>query len=152
MAWDEWEQIKAENATRMRLNQAGAESSGSGKGAQLKHDDKAWHDAAGVADDLRGRTKHAASKLGSAHDGIKNKYELEHYGVSTGTNGLDSIDALRSVLTSWEERLHAVAEECEQLVPHLRGTAADLTGADAKLKESFKNLEVPWLSGNEKGR
>jgi hypothetical protein len=61
MPWDEWEQLKASAAerhsTQMQLNQAPAERSGGGGGTEkLKHTDKPWTDAAGIADALRTST------------------------------------------------------------------------------------------------
>ncbi|MBC9714576.1 hypothetical protein H9Y04_18630 [Streptomyces sp. TRM66268-LWL] len=79
----------------MRLNRSGpSEAAGLG----LKHAAKPWNDAAGVADDLLTGTKNALRSLGGAHSGIKDRYELEHYGVSSGTMG--STVSTRSALCS----------------------------------------------------
>ncbi|MBG0853795.1 amino acid ABC transporter permease [Streptomyces spinoverrucosus] len=158
MAWDEWEQLKADagarGSTQMQLNQLGrADGSGEGPeggGERLKHSAKPWNDAAQVADELRISTNRVRARLDSTHGSIKNKYELEHYGVSTGTNGLDSIDVLRSVLTSWEERLEAVRDECETLGPKLRQTARDLGSTDVKVKTDVDSVNVG--SGDAKVR
>ncbi|MFJ4013544.1 amino acid ABC transporter permease [Streptomyces sp. NPDC090026] len=145
MAWEEeWAQLKSD--ARMRLagagDEVGAGSSGSGGTGSLKHVKKQWNDAAGVAGDLRTSMNTAMGKLGEGHDGVKNMYELEHYGVSTGTNGVDSFDTLRGVLESWEKRLEAIRDECEALEPALRKTGQELTGTDVKVRTSMESVKV----------
>ncbi|MFF2021449.1 hypothetical protein ACFVW2_06525 [Streptomyces sp. NPDC058171] len=106
----------------------------------MQHSRKPWHDAAGVAGELRTSTNQALVKLSTAHDGIAGSQA-----TSGGTEGLDSFAVLRTVLTSWEKRLEAVRDECESLGPALRRTASDLKGTDAAVKSELNSVRV----GNE---
>ncbi|MER6498968.1 amino acid ABC transporter permease [Streptomyces sp. NPDC001455] len=132
MAWDEWEQLKAQvverHTTDMHINSASvdggyARPSGGGSGTgTLKHRGGPWTKAAGTADDLQTGTITAKVELRSAHDGIVG-----------GLAGLSSLGALTSVLTSWDERLGRVREECSSLEPKLRQVAVDLAEVDAEV-------------------
>ncbi|MEV3874135.1 amino acid ABC transporter permease [Streptomyces sp. NPDC049906] len=144
MAWDEWEQLKTAAAERTgtRLNQAPVPGGGSGPAAVggLHHSGKPWQDAAGVADELRTSTNQTLEKLGTAHDGIAGAQ-----GASGGTEGLDSLVVLRTVLASWEKRLEVVRDECASLGPALRRTASDLKGTDSGVRSQLNSVRV----GNE---
>lgn len=120
----------ASNA-RMSLASAGGSSSGA-SGGDLKHSDRPWTTAAGVADALRTSTATAKSKLASAHEG-----------VAAGNEGLASVGVLTAVLTSWEDRLGAVRDECGSLAPKLRLTAKDLGEQDVKVKSSLQGIDAP---------
>ena len=131
MAWEEWEQLKASAAERqstgVQLNQLPANSGGSapsgrgnGGGDRLKHSAQPWNRAAKTADDLRISTNTTRTTLTTAHAG-----------VAGGLTGLASLAELKGVLTSWEERLGAVRDECESLEPRLRTVGKELVGVDA---------------------
>ncbi|GGT35248.1 hypothetical protein GCM10014713_31140 [Streptomyces purpureus] len=45
--------------------------------------------------------------------------------VTPGNEGLASVGVLKSVLTSWEERIGAVKDECGSPAPNLRLVARD---------------------------
>ncbi|MFG3528977.1 amino acid ABC transporter permease [Streptomyces sp. NPDC047917] len=121
MAWDEWEQAKAQVAerhtARLQLNSlpgegGHADPSGGGGGGgagTLRHKGGPWTKAAGTADGLQTGTITAKAELRKAHDG-----------TSGGLAGLSSLGALKSVLTSWDERLGRVRAECGSLEPKLR--------------------------------
>lgn len=137
MAWDEWEQLKAQaverHTTHMRINSfrredGYAEASGSGGGTgTLKHKGGPWTQAAGTADDLQTSTITAKVGLRRAHDGTVG-----------GLAGLSGLGALKSVLTSWDERLGRVREECSSLEPKLRQVAVGLAEVDAEVGDSAK--------------
>ncbi|WP_405193505.1 hypothetical protein [Streptomyces anulatus] len=110
-------------------NDAGAGSGGTGR---LKHSSGPWTSASGTADDLRTRAATSRSMLGRGHEG-----------VAAGAGGLGSAAALKSVLTSWEERLRAVRDECEQLKGLLLAVAKEMGESETGVKSSLKGVHVP---------
>ncbi|MFD9906341.1 amino acid ABC transporter permease [Streptomyces sp. NPDC059063] len=146
MAWDEWEQLKAEavarQSTQMQLNEApdgggSTDKGGSGTGS-LKHTRKPWTHAANVADELGTGTRRARAALHSAHGGVE-----------SGAEGLASLGALKAVLTSWERRMSAVRNECESLEPKLRRTARELGEVDVKVGAETDAVQVPGTRRGE---
>lgn len=153
MAWDEWEQIKAaaaeRHSTQMQLNQLPADLGGSaptggaktgtgGGSGTLLHSNGPWSRAAGTADDLKTRTESTKKSLQSSHTR-----------VSSGAAGLASLGALKTVLTSWENRLEAVRSECESLEPKLRAVARDMGETDSAVATKAHSVRV---SEGGKGR
>lgn len=141
MAWDEWEQLKADAAgrysTQMHLNQAPADQGNSGDGGgggagTLKHTGKPWTHAAGIAGDLRTSTAQAKTDLHSGHTG-----------VAAGSEGLASLSALQTVLTSWEKRLASVRDECDSLEPKLRRVAKEMGEVDVKVGAKGDAIHLP---------
>ncbi|MFH9135179.1 hypothetical protein [Streptomyces sp. NPDC017524] len=108
---------------------AGAGSGGTGK---LKYTKGPWTSASGTAGDLRTRAETSRSVLGRGHEG-----------VAAGLAGLSSVAALKSVLTSWEERLQAVRDECEQLKGNLLTVAKEMGESETGVKSSFAGVQVP---------
>jgi hypothetical protein len=135
MAWDEWEQLKAESArgaeARMSLASVAPErsggSSGTGGEGSLKHTGGPWTSASGAAGTLRTSTENSRSRLRPAHDG-----------VAAGAVGLASVAALTAVLKSWEERLAAVRGECDYLEGALSKVAKEMGETEIAVKNSFK--------------
>lgn len=141
MAWDEWEQLKsaARQSAGMQLDQvAGASGSpglptrGNGNKDDLKHSAAPWNRAAGTADSLRTSTNSTRTALSTAHAGM-----------AGGLAGLASLAELTSVLTSWEERLDAVRDECQTLGPKLRAVGKELIGVDARIAAATDSVPVP---------
>lgn len=141
MAWDEWEQLKADavgrHSTQMELNQAPADQGGSGSGSSgsagiLKHTSRPWARAAGTANDLKSSTAQAKTDLNSGHAG-----------VAAGSEGLSSLSALKTVLTSWEKRLAAVRDECDALEPKLLRVAKDMGEVDVKVGAKGDAVQLP---------
>ncbi|GGS24915.1 hypothetical protein GCM10010252_75010 [Streptomyces aureoverticillatus] len=141
MAWDEWEQLKAEavarQSTRTHLNEVpagdGDSVDGGGRGAgSLRHTRKPWTYAASVANDLSTGTKTVRSDLQAAHEGL-----------GRGAEGLSSLGALKAVLTSWERRLSSVRDECAALEPKLRSVAVELGEVDVKVGAETDSIQVP---------
>lgn len=127
MAWDEWDRLKASAAERhsaqMQLNQIPADQGGGGgtpaDGTGLKHSAAPWNRAASTAHELGVSTGTSKSTLTTGHAGM-----------AGGLEGLASLAELKSVLTSWEQRLKAVGDECNALEPALRKVPKDLGGVD----------------------
>lgn len=148
MAWDEWERLKAQvaerHATHTQINglqgeDSPADAAGGGGGTgTLKHKRGPWTKAAGTADDLQTSTITAKADLRRAHDG-----------TADGLAGLSSVGALKSVLTSWDERLGRVREECSSLEPKLRQVAVDVAEVDAEAGNRAKAVVVPGTRRGE---
>jgi hypothetical protein len=143
MGWDEWEQLKAGSAGRhsagTQLNQvpgepgSGANDAGGGGGAgRLRHSSHPWSRAATTAEDLHRSTSIAKTEL---HDA--------HAGPASGIEGLASLGALRSVLSSWEERLGSVTDECASLESELRRVSRDMGEVDVRVGAKADGAHVP---------
>ncbi|MEV4972599.1 hypothetical protein [Streptomyces scopuliridis] len=132
------ERGNAANA-RMSLASAGGSSNAAADG-DLKHTDRPWTTAAGVAEALRTSTATAKSKLSSAHAG-----------VAAGNEGLASASVLTSVLTSWEDRLGTVREECGSLAPKLRLVGKELGERDVTVKSSLQGIDTGIGASSDPG-
>ncbi|WP_159043909.1 hypothetical protein [Streptomyces sp. NRRL S-1521] len=66
-----------------------------------------------------------------------------HDGVASGSDGLTSVSALKTVLTSWEKRLAAVQDECDSLEPKLHRVAKELGEVDAKVGAKGDAIILP---------
>ncbi|MFJ7086383.1 hypothetical protein ACIQU8_24515 [Streptomyces griseus] len=125
-------------AMRLASSDAGTGAGGAGGAGNLRHSKGPWTSASGTADDLRTRTETSRSALGRGHEGVK-----------AGATGLSSAAALKTVLTSWEERLRTVRDECEQLKGTLLTVAKEMGETETAIKASFKGVRVP---GEEDGK
>ncbi|QGV78174.1 amino acid ABC transporter permease [Streptomyces ficellus] len=142
MAWDEWDQLKASAAERhsaqMQLNQLPADRGGSGGsgtpagGQDLQHSAKPWNSAATTAHELGVSTGTSKTSLGKGHAGM-----------AGGLEGLASLAELKTVLTSWENRLKSVADECDALEPKLRQVPKDLGGVDTATGAKADSVKTP---------
>ncbi|MFE7480556.1 hypothetical protein [Streptomyces sp. NPDC057552] len=104
---------------------------GTGGTGRLKHSKGPWVSASGTAGDLRTRAEKSRSALGPGHEGI-----------DAGAAGLSSVAALKSVLTSWEERLQAVRDECEQLKGTLLTVAGEMGETERAVDRSLKAVDT----------
>ncbi|MFC9425307.1 hypothetical protein [Streptomyces sp. NPDC056987] len=135
---DQWQQLldmagrSSDSSTNARMSLASVSAGDSGGDSDLRHSDGPWTKAAGVAEELRIRVTSAKSRLTSAHEG-----------AAAGTEGLASTGTLNSVLTSWEERLKAVQDECASLAPKLRLVAQGQGERNTEVKSSFAGLDRP---------
>lgn len=129
MAWDEWEQLKADAARRhserMRIDHL-ADPGGGGAGApsggsnpDLKASKGPWTKASGVAQDLRRATNSGLTELKIAHEGVMG-----------ATEGFTSTAALHEILGTWEKRLTSVRNECDRLHGALARTGRDFGEID----------------------
>ncbi|MFD7286017.1 hypothetical protein [Streptomyces sp. NPDC059863] len=142
---ESWRQLidltgqEGDSAAKARMSLASAGGSGNAASeGDLKHTDRPWTTAAGVAEDLRTSTATAKSKLSSAHAG-----------VAAGVEGLTSAGVLTSVLTSWEDRLGTVRDECGSLAPKLRQVGKDLGERDTKVRSSLQGIDTPSVPGEK---
>ncbi|MEV7872125.1 hypothetical protein AB0P17_39840 [Streptomyces sp. NPDC088124] len=130
----EWQRLydmagRGGGSTETRMSLASASVEDSGGEPDLRHRDGPWTKAAGVAEELHTSITTAKSRLTAAHED-----------AAVGTEGLASMATLASVLTSWEERLKAVRDECGSLAPKLRLVAQSQGEREVKVKSSFTGL------------
>ncbi|MFF4169192.1 hypothetical protein [Streptomyces sp. NPDC001744] len=117
-------------AAVMNLASAAPEpGTGGGANDRLKHDGGPWTSASATAGDLRTGTETSRAALGPAHEGVE-----------AGAVGLTSVAALKSVRTSWEERLRAVRDECERLEGALLAVAGQMGETETAIEKSFKGV------------
>ncbi|MFG2335287.1 hypothetical protein [Streptomyces yangpuensis] len=132
---ERWQELfgPADDGPAMRLASAAPDpgtGGGGGGTGNLQHTKGPWTSASGTAGDLRTNTETSRSALGPGHEGVE-----------AGAAGLSSVAALKSVLTSWEERLQSVRDECEQLKGTLLKVAKEMGETDAAVDASFKGVD-----------
>ncbi|MGW6981473.1 hypothetical protein ACWGE1_18815 [Streptomyces sp. NPDC054932] len=130
---ERWQELfgPIDGGPAMRLASAAPDPGGGGGGTgNLQHSNGPWTSASGTAGDLRTNTETSRSALGPGHEGIE-----------AGAAGLSSVAALKSVLTSWEERLQAVRDECEHLKGSLLTVAKEMGETDNATGASFKGVD-----------
>lgn len=103
---------------------AGTPGAGAGR---LKHSGGPWTSASGTAGVMRTSTEKSRSGLRPGHEG-----------VASGAAGFTSVASLKSVLTSWEERLTAVRDECDHLEGALLKVAKEMGETETGVEKSFK--------------
>ncbi|WP_347106025.1 hypothetical protein [Streptomyces sp. CB03238] len=108
-----------------RMSLASASAPGPG-GDKLNHSGGPWTKASSTAGELRTNTETSRSSLGPGHEGI-----------DAGTTGLTAVASLKAVLTSWEERLAGVRDECEYLTGALSKVAKEMGETDTAVESSF---------------
>ncbi|MEU0405037.1 hypothetical protein ABZ318_33470 [Streptomyces sp. NPDC006197] len=127
-------------ASVMRLaSTAPAPGNGGGASGRLKHSGGPWTSASGIAGELRTSTETSRSALGPGHEGVE-----------AGAVGLTSVAALKGVLTSWEERLSAVRDECDQLKGSLLSVAKEMGETEVAIERSFKGVDGSAVKAGEK--
>lgn len=153
MAWEEWEQLKAQVAerhtTQMQLNQMPADlgsggSSGGGVTGKLRSDRSAWSKAGGDVSDLRANLGKARTKLQDGQTGLG-----KDLGCLTAA-------AQRDVYSSWERRLKDISELCDGLAGVLEKTGNDQLRTDEAIEAAIASLKVgsddAAAGGSGKGR
>jgi hypothetical protein len=121
MAWDEWEQMKAQAAerqsTRMRLNQLPADGGGGGGGDLVVHQDDlgaVGHDAFLLYDSLRKEADIAAAGASGGGAGSTGQAgaHLKTHNFATGA-------ALEKTVEVWSSQLKSVLQACAHISDHL---------------------------------
>ncbi|MFJ4624348.1 hypothetical protein [Streptomyces sp. NPDC088812] len=136
MAWDEWEQLKADavegGATRMRLNQIPADpGGGSGAGDLVVNQDDlgaVGHDAFLLYEDLQ--TGADIAGAGANKDGVGSSSQaaaaLKSHGFATG-------GALETTVDIWTSQLKTVLQACAHISDHLDFSKKLHAQEDAKI-------------------
>ncbi|WP_236246763.1 hypothetical protein [Streptomyces sp. CC210A] len=113
----------------------GPVGAGGGQGT-LQHTKGPWSSASATASELRTNTEKSRTRLAPGHTG-----------VTSGGAGLASAAALTAVLTSWENRLTSVRDECDHLDGALLKVAKEMGETDLAVKDSLtpvrKSGETP---------
>ncbi|KPC61317.1 hypothetical protein ADL29_24925 [Streptomyces chattanoogensis] len=148
MAWDEWEQLKAEAAERattgMQLNSAWPPSDPSA-GSRLKSEKRVWSKA---GDDLKGLKDDlgkAATKLREGQQGLGD------------TAGCRSAAAQKELYESWEKYVDKVRGRCGALGALLERSGHDLSMPDSEVKDELDRISLRYkdteaVGGQAKGK
>ncbi|GAA3394955.1 hypothetical protein [Streptomyces roseoviridis] len=140
MAWDEWEQLKAEAAEgrslSMRLNQLPADQGGGtppgGASEDLKTDKRAWVKAGEGVSGLKGDVAKALSTLDGGQAGLGD------------TAGCQSAAAQKELYDSWKKYLNDVSGRCEALGGLLQSSGHDLSKPDQTLLGELNGLTAKY--------
>ncbi|MGW6579398.1 hypothetical protein ACWF76_08345 [Streptomyces globisporus] len=133
MAWDEWEQIKADVAANgpasMQLNQAPSEGGTSG---DLKSNRKTWVRVGEGVTGLKGGVGKALTKLADGQAGLGD------------TTGSVSAAAQKELYDSWKKYVSDVRDRCDELGGLLQKTGHDLSKSDEEALADLKKLQVKY--------
>ncbi|MFH9680717.1 hypothetical protein [Streptomyces globisporus] len=133
MAWDEWEQIKADVAAKgpasMQLNQAPSEGVTSG---DLKSNRKTWVRVGEGVTDLKGGVGKALTKLADGETGLGD------------TTGSVSAAAQKELYDSWKKYVSDVRGRCEALGGLLQKAGHDLSKTDEEALADLEKLQVKY--------
>ncbi|MFI6458830.1 hypothetical protein [Streptomyces sp. NPDC050528] len=154
MAWDEWEQLKADAAQRgsahMRLNQlpadSGAGGGGSGGDLVVHQDDlgAVGHEAFTLHDDLR--TAADVDGMGADKQGngstMRAAAELRAQGFAMGS-------ALSQTVTTWTSQVQSLLQACAHISNHLDYTQKTHAHDDALIAASARDAGGSALSVSE---
>ncbi|MCE3034087.1 hypothetical protein [Streptomyces sp. CMSTAAHL-2] len=147
MPWDEWEQLKADAATRsgstrMRLNHV---PDAGGGGDSLKSDRKVWSAAGGDVTGLRTDVSTALGKL-----------EHGQSGLGDGA-GCESAAAQRELYDSWKKYVGEVSGRCGKLGGLLERAGRDLSMTDGDVRDGLQKIKTEYqdteaVGGRAKGK
>ncbi|WP_225824774.1 hypothetical protein [Streptomyces naphthomycinicus] len=84
-----------------------------------------------MAHELRTATNSRLTDLKTAHDGVK-----------SGTDGFSSTAALNEILSTWENRLTSVRDECDRLNGALAKTGRDFGEIDPAVAGKVDGVHV----------
>ncbi len=147
MAWDEWEQLKADATTRgstgMQLTHA-PDPIGVGY-ERLKSSKKAWTKAGEDTKELQSGVGKARGKLEDGQAGLGD------------TAGCQSKANQKELYGSWKEYLDKVDKRCGELGWIMQSSGIDLAGSDDAVKAELDKLETKCqdtapVGGQAKGR
>ncbi|MFJ7331097.1 hypothetical protein ACIQVN_33270 [Streptomyces cyaneofuscatus] len=138
MAWDEWDQLKADAAAngsaQMQLNQAppaGGTQAGAASG-DLRSDKKAWVKAGEGVAGLRTGVGKALANLADGQAGLGD------------TSGSRSAAAQKELYDSWKKYVSDVSGRCGALGGLMQKAGHDLAKSDEEVKEDLEKLKVAY--------
>ncbi|MBN0044274.1 hypothetical protein JS756_09150 [Streptomyces actuosus] len=139
MAWDEWEQLKAEAAgrgsTRMRLNSIPSDPGGDSRGGssdRLKSDKKAWVKAGEDVTGLKDGVGKALTKLDDGQSGLGD------------TAGCRSAAAQKELYDSWKKYVGDVGGRCGELGGLLERSGHDLNMLDSDVEAELDKIKAKY--------
>ncbi|MFD5041324.1 hypothetical protein ACIOG7_21825 [Streptomyces sp. NPDC087894] len=142
MAWDEWEQLKAEITERrtvqMRLNQVGEDPGGGLGGVQSSK--ASWTQAGEGVGKLSGNVQQVLSAL-----------KQEQTGNAVNTDVLSGA-AQKDVYQSWSDYLTRVRNRCGALQGLLEKTGNDQFKNDDAIRAAFDGLAKKYKDTDGDGR
>ncbi|MFI9170746.1 hypothetical protein [Streptomyces lincolnensis] len=138
MAWDEWEQLKAESAqrtsTHMQLNQLAADGGGGKAGASgdlvVNQDDlgAVGHEAHTLYDDL-----HTGTDIAGANPDKSGAGSTMQAAASLKSHGFEMGSALELTVEIWTSQSKAVLQACAHISNHLDYSKKQHAEDDAKI-------------------
>ncbi|MFG3406008.1 hypothetical protein [Streptomyces sp. NPDC048142] len=138
MAWDEWEQIKADVAVKgpahMQLNQTPSEAGASAGAASgdLKSNRKTWVKAGEGVTGLKSGVGKALTKLADGQAGLGD------------TTGSLSAAAQKELYDSWKKYVSDVGARCQALGGLLQGAGHDLSKTDKEAEAELEKLKLKY--------
>ncbi|MDJ1643218.1 hypothetical protein [Streptomyces pakalii] len=138
MAWDEWEQIKADVAangpTSMQLNQVASEggTSGGATSGDLRSNKKTWVKTGEGVTGLKSGVGKALTKLADGQAGLDD------------TTGSVSAAAQKELYDSWKKYVSDVRGRCEALGGLLQKVGHDLSKSDEEALAELQKLKVKY--------
>ncbi|WP_330460157.1 hypothetical protein OIB37_26770 [Streptomyces sp. NBC_00820] len=150
MAWDEWEQLKAQAAerpsTHTRLNQLAPDGGGGGGGTGdlvVYQDDlgAVGHEAHLLYDDVRSQADIAGAGAGSGGAGstAQAASALKSHGFQTG-------GALETTVEIWTSQVKSVLQACAHISDHLDFTKKLHAEDDAKIGTVLRGSDGSTVS------
>ncbi|MFE1200889.1 hypothetical protein ACFW5V_04290 [Streptomyces sp. NPDC058762] len=139
MAWDEWERLKADVATRggsahMQINHVadpGGSTTSSVTGG-LKSTKAAWNQAGEGVGGLREGISKALTKLAEGQQGLVND------------GGCLTVGAQQDVYGSWDRYVKSVGERCGSLKEVLEKVGHDLLLTDEGVRAALGNIDMKY--------
>ncbi|MFJ7151849.1 hypothetical protein ACIQVT_27290 [Streptomyces sp. NPDC100445] len=146
MAWDEWEQAKAQAAgrsTHVRLNQVAAEG-GSASGDLVVYQDdlgRVGHEANTLFDEVKSRADIAAAGSGNGSVGstMQAAAALKAHGFQMGS-------ALETTVEVWTTQVKSVLQACAHISNHLDFTQKLHAQDDAKIGATLRGRDGSAVS------
>ncbi|WP_019984694.1 MULTISPECIES: hypothetical protein [unclassified Streptomyces] len=150
MAWDEWENLKAQAAGRqstgMRLNHVdpGGGSGGGGSGDLVAHADDlgaVGHEAYILWDKLRTEADIAGAGSGKGDTGstMQAAAALKSHGFASG-------GALETTVSVWTTQVKSVLQACAHISNHLDYTKARHASDDAQISAELRSRDGSAVS------
>ncbi|MCE3033783.1 MULTISPECIES: hypothetical protein [unclassified Streptomyces] len=137
MSWDEWEQLKADAASRggtgMRLNQTLPAGTGGDTADGLKSDKKVWTKA---GEDTKGLQDGLGKALGRLADGQS--------GLGDPA-GCRSAAAQKELYDSWKKYVGDVNGRCGDLGGLLERAGRDLAMTDGEVKAALDKIKAKYV-------
>ncbi|MGW0555622.1 hypothetical protein ACWDZ6_15625 [Streptomyces sp. NPDC002926] len=151
MAWDEWEQVKAQAAekgpTGTRLNQLPADAGGGGQGdfvayqddlGAVGHEAFILHDHLSKQADIAGASmdKHGAGSTMQAAGNLKS------HNFAFGS-------ALETTVTVWDTQMKTLLQACAHISNHLNYSKKTQANNEAKIENSFRHRDGSVVAVSE---
>ncbi|MFC7218327.1 hypothetical protein ACFQLX_09125 [Streptomyces polyrhachis] len=138
---EEWAQLKADTASRTRLDGAPGGSGGDWDGGDLKSSRQAWSTAARHLRDVRGLLESA----------IRDHRDKTSDGREAGIDGFQCTPSHRLLLLSWERQFALLQRECAEVAAASEQAGAELAGNDTATAALF-DARLPAPAVYEGGR